>query len=175
MLKLNFVRRRSIALAGSAAALALIATANAQNAPAGGGGGGGAPPPSPAKVALENRKAAYTLIGNNFRWFGGVVRGNVAYDNAEALKRAQRIVFLSALPGENFPEGSSFPEPESKAKPEVWTNRADFDKKLSDFQTHAAALLDVVGKEKGATEPFKAAVAAVAQDCKGCHDDYRVK
>jgi len=164
------LRRATIGL-GAAIALAVIASANAQNAPA----GGGAAPPSPTKVALENRKAAYTLIGNSFRWFGAVVKGNVAYDDAEALKRAQRIAFLAALPGENFPEGSNPGEPESKAKADVWSNRADFDKKLHDFQEHAVALADIVGKEKGATEPFKAAVAALGQDCKGCHDTYRVK
>ncbi len=163
---------RRAAGAGAVIALALIAAANAQNAPAPAGGGAG---PSPAKLALENRKAAYTLIGNSFRWFGAVAKGNVAYDDAEASKRAQRIAFLSALPGENFPEGSNFPEPESKAKPDVWSNRADFDKKLHDFQEHAARLAEVVAKEKGATEPFKAAVVALGQDCKGCHDTYRVK
>ncbi|HXY57768.1 MAG TPA: cytochrome c [Methylocystis sp.] len=166
------LRRASVAI-GAAIALALIASANAQNAPAGGGGGGAGP--SPTKVALENRKAAYTLIGNSFRWFGAVVKGNVAYDDAEALKRAQRIAFLAALPGENFPEGSNLGEPESKAKADVWSNRADFDKKLHEFQEHAAAFVDVVSKEKGVTEPFKAAVAALGQDCKGCHDTYKAK
>lgn len=164
-------QRRVSMIIGAAIALAVIASANAQNAPAGGGGAG----PSPSKVALENRKAAYTLIGNGFRWFGAVVKGNIAYDDAEALKRAQRIAFLAVLPGENFPESSNLGEPESKAKPDVWSSRPDFDKKLHEFQEHAAAFAEVVGKEKGATEPFKAAVAALGQDCKGCHDTYKVK
>ena len=155
---------------GAAIAFALIASASAQNAPANGAAG-----PSPAKIAIESRKAAYTLIANNFRWFGAVAKGSAPYDDAEALKRAQRIAFLSALPVENFPEGSNIGEPESKAKPDVWSNRADFDKKQHEFQEHAAALAEVVAKEKGATEPLKAAVAALGQDCKGCHDTYKVK
>jgi cytochrome c556 len=137
-----------------------------------------APPPagpSATKQALENRKAAYTLIGNYFRYFGAVAKGTIPYDEAEASKRASRIAFLSGLIEENFPEGSNFGEPDSKAKADIWTSRADFDKKLKDFQAHAQAFVEINAKEKGATEPFKAAIAALAQDCKGCHETYKAK
>jgi len=46
---------------------------------------------------------------------------------------------------------------------------------LTAEQVHAAALAEVVDKEKGATDGFKAAVAALGQDCKGCHDAYKLK
>ena len=55
----------------------------------------------------------------------------------------------------------------------MWSDHADFDKKLKDFQAHAADPAEVNAKEKGATDAFKAAVAALAQDCKGCHDTYK--
>ncbi|QGM97781.1 c-type cytochrome [Methylocystis parvus] len=134
-----------------------------------------AAPPSAAKQAVENRKAAYTLIGNYFRWFGGVAKGTIPYDEAEATKRAMRIALLSGIVEDAFPDGSNAGEPESKAKPDVWSNRADFDKKLKDFQAHAQALVDANAKEKGSTEAFKAAVATLAGDCKGCHETYKVK
>jgi len=143
-----------------------LVSARAQNAPAG---------PSPTKVAVENRRAAFTLIGNSFRQFGAVVKGAVAYDDAEATKRAARVAFLAGILDETFPEGSNVGEPDSKAKADVWSNRADFDKKLKDFQAHARELVEVVAKEKGATEPFKAAVAALGQDCKNCHDGFKLK
>jgi cytochrome c556 len=132
-------------------------------------------PPSPTKIAVENRKAAYTIIGNSFRWFGGVAKGAATYDEGEATKRAARILFLSGIIEESFPEGSNVGEPDSKAKPDVWSNRADFDKKLKDFQAHAQALVDVNAKEKGATDAFKAVVATLASDCKGCHETYKAK
>lgn len=158
---------------GTAATLAalFIASANAQSAqPAAANAG-----PSATKQAVENRKAAYTLIGNYFRYFGAVAKGTIAYDEAEATKRATRIAFLSALLKENFPEGSNLGEPVSKAKADVWSNRADFDKKLEDFQSHANAFAATNAKEKSATDAFKAAVASLGQDCKGCHDSYKVK
>jgi cytochrome c556 len=131
--------------------------------------------PSPTKQAVENRRAAFLLVGNTFRWFGAVAKGTIPYDEAEATKRAARVAFLSGLVGENFPEGSNPGEPDSKAKPDVWSNRADFDKKLKDFETHAQALVEVNAKEKNGGDAFKAAVAALAGDCKGCHETYKAK
>lgn len=172
----NSPKRRHAIAAGAITAATLFSavSAGAQEAPA-------PPPPpaaagpSPTKQAVENRKAAFTLIGNSFRYFGAVVKGAAPYNEAEATKRAARIVFLASFPGEYFPEGSNVGEPESKAKPDVWSDHADFDKKLKDFQAHAGNLVEVNAKEKAATDAFKSAVAAIAQDCKGCHDTYKAK
>jgi cytochrome c556 len=142
--------------------------------PAGGAAAPGAGP-SPARVAIENRKAVYTLIGSNFRLIGGILKGSTPYDAAAAQKSITRLVFLSGLVDELFPEASNLGEPETKAKPEIWSNRADFDKKLKDFQTHLVALQIVNDADKNATEAFKTAATAVAQDCKGCHDAFKVK
>jgi cytochrome c556 len=136
---------------------------------------GAAAAPSPARVAIENRKAVYTLIGNNFRLIGSVLKGSTPYDAAGVKKSITRVVFLSGLADDAFPEISNLGEPETKAKADIWTHRADFDKKLKDFQTHLVALQIVNDSDKNATEAFKTAAAAVGQDCKGCHDDFRVK
>ncbi len=163
--------QRRVRQASAVALFSLLPLASAwtQGAPA------PAAAPSPSRIAVENRRAAYQLIGNAFRYFGGVAKGTVAYDEAEASKRAARIAFLATIPGENFPEGSNVGEPDSKAKADVWSARADFDQKLKDFGSHAANLAEVNAKEKGATDAWKAAVASLAQDCKGCHDQYKVK
>ncbi|WP_159730846.1 cytochrome c [Methylosinus sp. Ce-a6] len=134
-----------------------------------------APGPSPAKIAVESRRAEFTLIGNFFRWFGGVARGNAPYDEAEAKKRAARIAFLADLLDESFPDISNVGEPDSKAKPEIWKEKAEFDKKLAKFKEDARVFADTIAKEKGATEGFKTAVANLGQDCKGCHDSYKAK
>ncbi len=179
-------RLRAIAATGVAVVLSagIVLSANAQSAapapaPASGGApaarAGGGAAPSPSKVAIETRKAAYTLIGNYFRQLGAVAKGAAPYDEADATKRIARIAFLSTLPGEAFPDVSNVGEPDTKAKADVWTNRADFDKRLKDFQAHAAALVQVNAAEKGATDAFKAAVVALGEDCKGCHDTYKVK
>ena len=133
------------------------------------------PAPSPAKLAIEARKAVYVLIGSNFRPIGGLLQGRGQYDAAEFQKRIDRIVFLTDLANESFPEVSNSGLPDTKAKAGIWSDRADFDKRLKDFQEHAKALAQVNAKEKGVTEAFKSAAGTLAQDCKGCHDKYREK
>jgi cytochrome c556 len=92
-------------------------------------------------------------------------------------KRLVRVAFLAGILSfnETYPDVSNLGKSETKAMPEVWTNRADFEKKLKDFQDHVASLVHINATEKGATDAFKAAVNAVAQDCKGCHDHYRAE
>jgi len=159
-------------LAGGALILgaSFALSAYSQTPPAGGAAG-----PSPARQAVETRKAVFTLIGNNFRLIGNVLKGSVPYDSAAVQKSIARVVFLSDLVSEGFPEVSNIGEPDTKAKADIWTNRADFDKKVKNFQAHAIALQQVNDTEKDASEAFKTAANAVAQDCKACHDEYKAK
>lgn len=156
------------AIAGAVLSIgATIAVAvHAQTPPAG---------PSPARQAIEVRKATYTLIAANFRPIGAVLQGKAEYDSAEIQKRATRVAFLAGLLNEAYPDVSNVGEPDTKAKAEIWSNRAEFDKRLKDFQEHLATLVAVSAKEKTAGDAFKTAAGAAAQDCKGCHDNFRAK
>jgi len=159
---------RWIAVAGSAlmltATFALTAKAQ-QAAPPG--------PPSPATQAINVRKAVFTLIGSNFKPVGEVLQGRASYESADVPKSASRVAFLAGLLNEAFPDNSA--SGDTKARPEIWSNRADFDKRVKDFQDHSAALVQVAAREKSGSDAFKAAAAAVGQDCKGCHENYKVK
>ena len=134
-----------------------------------------APAPTPAQQAVAARKAVFTLIANNFRPLGDVVKGNVPYDAADVQKRLTRLTFLAGYVDDVFPDISNVGEPDSKSKPEVWTDHAGFVAKSKDFQTHLAALVEVNAKEKSNSDAFKAAFATVGGDCKGCHETYKVK
>ena len=68
-----------------------------------------------------------------------------------------------------YPAGSGA-DAKSAADPKVWENKADFDKKLAEMGTAAAA----AGKASTA-EAFKPAYAALGATCKSCHDIYRKK
>jgi cytochrome c556 len=129
--------------------------------------------PNPAKQAIDNRKAVFTLIGNNFRPIGEILRGNASYESLDVRKYAGRVSFLTTLVWEAFPDVSKTGE--TQAKPEIWSDRAAFDKRVKDFQEHALALQQLVGQGGGNNDAFKTAARAVAQDCKGCHDNYRTK
>jgi cytochrome c556 len=146
-------------------ATTFAAGALAQTAPA--------PPPNLAKQAIENRKAVFTLVGNNFKPIGEILRGNSTFESVDVGKYATRVAFLTGLLVEAFPEVSKTGD--TQAKPEIWSNRADFDKRVKDFSDHASALSQVVAQGGGNSDAFKTAARAVAQDCKGCHDNYRNK
>ena len=126
-----------------------------------------------AQHAIENRKAVFTLIGNNFRPVGDILRGASSSESVEVDKYAARVAFLTGLLPEAFPEVSS--RGDTRALGEVWSNRADFDQRLKDFTQHAADLARIASQHGGNSEAFKNAARAVAQDCKGCHDSYRAK
>jgi len=162
----HFPRR----LALSACALVLgvsslgLQAADAPTAPAAG---------PTAKQVIDVRRALFTLIGSNFRPVGETLQGKQPYDAAEIQKRVARVAFLAPQLHEVFPDYSA--SGETKAKPEIWSHRADFDSRLKDFQSHVLALAQVVDKDPGNVDAFKAAAAAVGKDCKACHDDYKAK
>jgi cytochrome c556 len=131
--------------------------------------------PNPAKQAIAVRKAAFTLIGNSFKPIGDAAQGKAEYNQVDIQKRANRILVLSEFLDSSFPEASNVGEPDTKAKAEVWTNKVEFDKKLKDFQEHAATLAKVSTTEKTASDAFKDAFGAVAKDCKGCHETFKAK
>jgi cytochrome c556 len=61
----------------------------------------------------------------------------------------------------------------SKAKPEIWENRADFDAKLKDLLDRSATLATVA--KAGDAAQSKAAFIDTANACKACHDKYRAE
>jgi cytochrome c556 len=70
-----------------------------------------------------------------------------------------------------FPEGSHTGQ--TRAKPEIWENKTDFDSKIGDLKeaTMALKIAAVTGDKGKIMEAFKATGGA----CKACHDDYKSK
>jgi cytochrome c556 len=60
----------------------------------------------------------------------------------------------------------------SRAKPNVWTDRAGFEAKAADFANATKALAAAAAAEDKAA--FDAALASTGMSCKGCHDTYQV-
>jgi cytochrome c556 len=162
----SITKKLSFILLVSAGANLLTHTALAADAPAN---------IKQAKQAIETRKAAYHLIANSFKPIGDAVQGKAEFNQADIQKRANRILVLTDFLETSFPESSNLGEPETKASSDIWAKRAEFDKKLKDFQEHAATLVKVAATETSATPAFKDAFGAVAKDCKGCHDSFKVK
>jgi cytochrome c556 len=90
---------------------------------------------------------------------------NVAEQDAAAEGLA---LWAQAIPG-MFPAGSDLPD--SRARPEIWRNKADFDARAAAFG-EAAARLETLAKA-GDAAAFAAQVDVVQSRCSACHQSYR--
>ena len=77
-------------------------------------------------------------------------------------------MWADAIPG-LFPPGSMAPG--SRARPEIWANKADFDARAADLHDAAKRLSAIAAT--GDKAAFAAQVTEVQARCGACHDKYR--
>jgi cytochrome c556 len=119
---------------------------------------------------IKYRRAAYTLMSLNFGSLGAMAQDKKPFNKDEAIRNADFVAMLCTVPRQYFGEGT---DKDTKAKPEIWTNRADFDAKMDKMVGEAQKLPAVV--RAGDMGAFKKQVGDVGAACKACHDDYRLK
>ena len=95
--------------------------------------------------------------------------GKVPFDAAAAAANADIVATLSRLPYAGFIEGTA--SGETRAKPEIWTERAKFDAAANKMQEEVGKLN--VAAKSGNLDQIKVAFGAAGQSCKACHDNYR--
>jgi len=126
--------------------------------------------PSKAEQALKYRKSVYQVMVWNFGPMSAMAQGKQPYDAAEFATRAERVAALTPMLTEAYPAESQGAA-NSKLKPEMWSNRADFDAKLRDLIERSAVLASVA--KGGDLEKSQAAFFDTANACKACHDKYK--
>ncbi len=129
--------------------------------------------PTPAERAIKYRQALYTVMSGNFGAVGQMAAGRVPFNGAEAAKRATRTAQVTAMLLEAYPDISK--DGKSGAKPEVWANRAEFDKLNKELADNSAALAALLAKDATESAAFKTAATTVANSCKTCHDKFRAQ
>jgi cytochrome c556 len=141
-----------------AASLALTGTALADG------------PPTKAEKILAYRKAIYQVMVWNVGPMGAMAQDKVPFNAPEFALRAERVAELTPMLAESYsPESKGVAN--SKLKPEMWTNRADFDAKLKALVDRSAVLAQVA--KGGDPAKTKAAFFSMADACKACHDKYK--
>lgn len=119
--------------------------------------------------AAEQRHERMEAVGDAVGPLGGMLKGEVDFDAAVAMSSLLSMKEATTGFGELFPEGS-FVEGKKRASKAVWTNRADFDQKLANYDQALDAAIEANPQTLDALKP-------VMQDlfgtCKGCHEDYR--
>ena len=119
--------------------------------------------------AVKYRKSAFFVMGQHFGRVAAMATGKVPFDANAVADNAASAEMLSKLPWTAFGEGTD--KGDTKAKPEIWSDRGKFNDYAEKMQSEMAKL-SVVAKT-GNQENIKAAVAAVGSNCKGCHDAFR--
>ena len=126
--------------------------------------------PDPGEKALTYRKALYQVIAWNFGPMSAMAQGKAPYDAKAFALRAERVAAVAPLLSEAFPPESKGVA-NSKLKPAMWNDRADFDAKMKDFVDRSAAL--AAAARTGDFAKSKAAFFDAANTCKACHDKFK--
>ena len=119
--------------------------------------------------AIKYRKGALTVMGAHFSRVAAMAGGRVPYDAKAAAENAAIAESMSKLPWAAFPDGSD--KGETKAKPEIWTDKARFAESADKLQAEMTKLN--VAARVGTLDALKPAVSSVAGTCKNCHDNFR--
>jgi cytochrome c556 len=165
----NVRKIAAVVLMGAAGAISAVRLAGAQTpaAPAAPAG------PTPAERAIEYRQAVFKVVQGNFQPLAQVAQGRAEFKAEVATKQSARLAQIATFIGDAHPDMSR--EGKTRALPVIWSNRAEFDAILKDFAAHTRTLAEVTENSSSAGEEYKAAVAAVGNDCKACHDKFRAK
>jgi cytochrome c556 len=122
---------------------------------------------APAQVVEQRQETMKGLWPNYYQEMARVVRGQSNDVAAVATKATQASDALKKA-AQLFPPGTGRDAvPKTRAKPEIWTQRADFEAAL----TKMVAETDAIGAaaKTGNLDAVKAQWLKVAEACGGCH------
>ena len=119
--------------------------------------------------AIKYRKASYTVMAAHFGRLGAMANGRMPYDAKAAAENAELVLTLAKLPWAAYGEGTD--KGDTKAKPEIWTDKAKFNEYAEKMQAEMVKL--TVAAKTGNLDSIKVAAGAVGGSCKSCHDAFR--
>ena len=124
--------------------------------------------PLPAAEVVKARQAGMAMTAG----ITAAMKAGIAADVDPKIfaEAAEGLVWWAkAYPG-LFPDGTQSVA-DTKAKAEIWSDRAGFEKAAAAFVTASTAL--EAAAKSGDKAAFKTAFAAEGQSCGGCHRNYK--
>lgn len=118
---------------------------------------------------IKYRKAALTVMATHFGRVAAMANGRMPFDAVAIASNAAIAESMSKLPFHGFVDLSD--KGETKARPEIWTDRAKFNAAGEKMQSEMGKLA-VVAKG-GNIDAIKAQAGTTGGTCKACHDDFR--
>jgi len=118
------------------------------------------------------RKAQMQLFAYNLGTLGAMAKGALPYDAAAASTAASNLAKMASLDGRAMwmPDSDEMSADNTRAKPEIWDNFADYGAKWGDLAAAAQAMDGAAG---GGLEALQGAMGAVGGACGACHKIYR--
>jgi cytochrome c556 len=120
-----------------------------------------------AADAFHDRHMAMEAVGDAMKPLGAIAKKQAPFDAAVVKASATTIADNLKKAQALFPAGSGGGE--SRAKPEIWTDAAGFEKGMKEAHAAAVALQSV--SDEAAYGP---ALGALGATCKSCHAKYRL-
>ena len=116
------------------------------------------------------RQSYFAIVGMTFGPMGDMVKGDIEWNGEQFAAWASDLAAVSSVTVERgFAPGSD--KGKTRARPEIWDNKADFEEKLGNFRMQAAKLAEVAatGDRQAIADQFRQTGGA----CKACHDNYK--
>ena len=120
-----------------------------------------------AEDLIGYRKAVMSSIGGHIGAISAMLRRKVDYDHMQT--QAQAMDLSISLIGDVFPAASA--EAETEALPAIWEQPEEFAAAVTATQEASGEFLKAVSG--GDAGDIGKAFGALAQTCKGCHDNFR--
>ncbi|HEV2079600.1 MAG TPA: cytochrome c [Allosphingosinicella sp.] len=121
---------------------------------------------APADIVAARQAAFHMSAVTSGSLKNAVTSGADLKSQAFAARGLAR--WANALPTMFPPSTASVP---SRARPEIWTSRAEFDRIAAEFASHAGALPQLA--QAGGRAQFAARLEAAQATCSACHDRFR--
>ncbi|WP_413840253.1 c-type cytochrome [Tateyamaria sp.] len=124
------------------------------------------------EAAAKARNANMSMIGYHMGVLGSMAKGEAPYDAALATAAAENLQAGAAMSRivlylEGSEQGAVAG---SRAKAEIWSDSAGFEKQAIAFETAAAAMVTAAGTD---LEALRGQMQALGGTCGDCHKPYR--
>jgi cytochrome c556 len=123
-----------------------------------------------SEETIKYRQSVMKSVGGHMGGAVAIIKGKVPYKEDLVAHVAGLDGMASILPNafKQKTEGG-----ETRAKPEIWQDAADFQQKIKDLQAATADFL--AAAKSGGPEAAGAKLGAVGDACSACHKKYREK
>lgn len=119
--------------------------------------------------AIKYRQGIMQAQGWQMGVLSQMAKGDIPYNKDHAVRAATFVNELVKMSWEGYVPVSDTGN--TKAKPEIWKDKAKFDKYAQEVQAETPKL--VAAANSGDVAQLRTALSAVGKVCNNCHDDFR--